>query len=311
MKSVGFVSVTLLAAFGLVVSSTGCVGAPDELDEGMDGAEVAGAEPVDEPVGETSEALTVEGAVTAASCGTAVVNGLSLQIIAEGNCITPGAYASVPARANLSIGSGVYLKLETPAKNALVAALDASPSTTMTVNSMLRTVAQQYLLYRWWQQGKCGIQAAATPGNSNHETGLALDVGNYSTWTSKLQARGFSWAGSSDLVHFDYTGSGAVSYKGLDVKAFQRLWNRNHSSDPIGVDGIWGPQTQARMQQSPTTGFATGAACLTAAENRALLEEAKELTRKSAVNAEPEHVCGADIHDIDTDIEVEEALLEQ
>jgi hypothetical protein len=279
----------------------------------MDGMELAGAEPGAEPVGESTDALTVEGAVTAASCGTAVVAGLSNQIIAQGNCFNPGAYVSVPARPNLSVASNVFLKLETPAKNALVAALDAYPSTTMTVNSMLRTVAQQYLLYRWWQQGKCGIQAAATPGNSNHETGLALDIGNYSSWSGKLPGRGFTWLGSSDLVHFDYTGSGAVSYKGLDVKAFQRLWNRNHSSDTIAEDGIWGPQTQARMQQSPTTGFSIGPSCLSAAENLALLDEVKgkETGRESAVNQEPEHVCGADINDIDMDIEVEEALLEQ
>jgi hypothetical protein len=36
---------------------------------------------------------------------------------------------------------------------------------------MLRTVAQQYLLYTWYQNGQCGIGLAAKLGNSNHETG--------------------------------------------------------------------------------------------------------------------------------------------
>jgi hypothetical protein len=309
MKSLGLSCVSLLATFGLVLSSAGCVGAPDELDdEETDGAE---------PIGEGSSSLTVEQVVSS-SCTTSSVQGLSLQIIAEGNCITPGAYTSVPSRANLSVASNVFLKLETPAKNKLVAALDAYPGTTMSVTSMLRTVAQQYLLYRWYQLGTCSIGLAATPGNSNHETGLALDISNYSSWTGKLPNYGFSWLGSSDTVHFDYTGSGAVSYKGLDVKAFQRLWNRNHSSDLITVDGIWGPQTQSRLQQSPAGGFAIGAQCAAAladAEPMAAAVDSDAMSREIAVDGEldgiePEHVCGADIADVTVEapvLEPEEA----
>lgn len=29
------------------------------------------------------------------------------------------------------------------------------------------------MLYKWYQQGKCGISLAATPGSSNHEDGRA------------------------------------------------------------------------------------------------------------------------------------------
>jgi len=72
---------------------------------------------------------------------------------------------------------------------------------------------------------------------------------------------GFKWLGSSDPWHFDYVGAGAVSYKGLDVKAFQRLWNRNHPGDKIATDGVWGPNTEARMKKAPAGGFATGATC--------------------------------------------------
>ena len=46
----------------------------------------------------------------------------------------------------------------------------------MSINSAFRTVAQQYLLYAWYKQGRCGIGLAATPGNSNHEQGLAVDI---------------------------------------------------------------------------------------------------------------------------------------
>jgi hypothetical protein len=109
--------------------------------------------------------------------------------------------------------------------------------------------------------GRCGIGLAAKPGASNHETGLALDVSEHSTWKSDLTARGFSWLGSKDPPHFDYVGAGATSYKGVDVEAFQRLWNRNHPEDPITEDGIWGSQTEARMKKSPAAGFAIGAQC--------------------------------------------------
>ena len=52
-----------------------------------------------------------------------------------------------------------------------------------------------------------------------------------------------------------------MSHKGLDVKAFQRLWNRNHPEDVISVDGAYGPQTEARMKLSPAAGFPKGAIC--------------------------------------------------
>ena len=131
---------------------------------------------------------------------------------------------------------------------ALVAALQDKPGTTMTINSALRTVAQQLLLYRWYQNGQCNIGLAATPGNSNHETGLALDINQYSTWRTTLEAHGFRWFGSNDAVHFDYNGPGAVDYRGMDVLAFQTLWNENNPGDLIDEDGIYGPQTAAAVQ---------------------------------------------------------------
>jgi hypothetical protein len=252
-------SVFALLAFGstVAIAAPGC--AP------IDDAEVDGSDEIDtaEPVDQDEDALlagTVADAVLS-SCSTTSVKGLSLQIIAEGNCITPGAYAQVPTRSNLTLGSAVFPFLEKPARDQLVASLDARPSTRMTINSMLRTVAQQHLLFRWFKTGRCSIMLAATPGNSNHETGLALDVSEASTWRSTLEGRGFRFFGSADPVHFDYVGSGAVSHKGLDVKAFQRLWNRNNPQDLIAADGIWGPQTEARMNKSPAAGFAKGAIC--------------------------------------------------
>jgi hypothetical protein len=134
---------------------------------------------------------------------------------------------------------------------------------TVQINSAFRTVAQQYLLYRWYQAGRCGIAAAATPGRSNHESGRALDLANASSARSAMAARGWSYAGASDPVHFDYYNSPDI--RGRDVLAFQRLWNRNNPGDRIAEDGAYGPQTESRLRMAPATGFAQGAGCVQAA----------------------------------------------
>jgi hypothetical protein len=157
--------------------------------------------------------------------------------------------------------SHVYLYMQPKAVNALVSALDANKGKTLHVSSMLRTLPQQWLLYHWYQQGKCGIPLAATPGNSNHEGGLAFDTGDYSTWKTPLAAKDLDWYGSSDVYHFTYTGSGSVNLKGKDVLAFQKLWNLNHPADQIDEDGDFGPQTDSRIGKAPASGFPKGASC--------------------------------------------------
>ncbi|MEP7121410.1 MAG: M15 family metallopeptidase [Byssovorax sp.] len=235
----------------------------------LDASEPAPPEPsiappaAPEPIGEATSALTVQEAINS-SCSTTSVKGLSLQIVDQANCIAPGAYALVPAEPNLSLGAAVFPYLQAPARDALVSALAAHPGSTMTVNSMLRTVAQQYLLYTWYQNGQCGIGLAATPGSSNHESGLALDVSEYGTWKPWLTAKGFTWFGNADTVHFDYTGPGVMPFKGNDVRAFQQLWNKNNPGDTIAEDGAYGPQTGTRLAKSPAGGFAMGPSCAVA-----------------------------------------------
>jgi len=214
-----------------------------------------------EPVGEVVQAATVAEAVDG-GCSTTAVWGLSAQIIEQMNCLIPGgALVEVPARPNFVKGPASLAWMQPPAVTAFVAALDSKPGTTLTSNSMLRTVAQQYLLYRWYQKGTCGISLAATPGNSNHESGLAIDVAEHGTWKATLQSEGFSWLGASDPVHFDFAGAGSVDLSGMDVLAFQKLWNLNNPGDPIAEDGDYGPQTEARLSQSPTDGFAIPPSC--------------------------------------------------
>lgn len=214
-----------------------------------------------EPVAEVVQAATVGEAVTA-GCSTTSVWGLSTQIIEQMNCeIAGGALTEVPTRPNFAKGPATLAWMQPPAVTALVAALDSKPTTTLTANSMLRTVAQQYLLYRWYLDGTCGIALAATPGKSNHESGLAIDVAEHGTWKAALEAQGFSWLGSSDAVHFDFAGAGVVDLTGADVLAFQQLWNANNPGDPIAADGDYGPQTEARLLKSPADGFPIPPSC--------------------------------------------------
>lgn len=194
------------------------------------------------------------------TCSTAVVRGLSLQLIEEVECLRPNSFKSIEGVPGLSLSSAVIPFLQAPAVDALAKA-QKSRGTTMAINSALRTLPQQFLLYNWFKRGRCGITAAANPGSSNHESGVAIDIDDYSAWTSALQANQYRWFGNGDKVHFDYVGDGAVSIRGLSVQAFQRLWNRNHPEDLIKEDGDYGPATADRVALAPVGGFAKGAVC--------------------------------------------------
>ena len=217
----------------------------------------------DETVGSTSSALVANDPVSAAvtqSCSTTAVKGLATQLVEEIQCLRPGTMKRIDGTAGLSLGAAVFPYLQTPAANALVAAQKAR-GVKMSINSGLRTLPQQYLLYRWYQTGRCGIGLAARPGTSNHESAIAVDINDNASWRTAMQGKGFRWLGANDPVHFDYVGGGTVDLRGLSVKAFQRLWNRNHPNDTIAEDGVYGPATEARLAQSPVGGFAKGATC--------------------------------------------------
>ena len=124
------------------------------------------------------------------------------------------------------------------------------------MTSAYRTVAQQYLLRTWFEKGLSDITAAAKPGLSNHEDGLALDIPDFEAWRSALENEGWSWLGENDKVHFTFIGEGVRDDIGdIGVQAFQRLWNKNNPSDHILVDGIFGTETAKRIDKSPADGF--------------------------------------------------------
>jgi hypothetical protein len=224
------------------------------------------AEPDDlAPVGERSEAATVKAILDTGSCSTAGVAGLNKQIIDRAECLSPGILVPVPKLANFKANSTTTAYMQQAAVDGFVAALKSRPQSTFVANSMLRTIAQQYLLLHWFQQGKCGITAAAQVGKSNHESGLAIDTSDYTAWRPALEAHGFVWLGNSDKVHFDYKGGGTKSLGPVEIKAFQQLWNTNHPEDKIDEDGLYGPQTEARLTKSPGEGFAKVPTCGTTA----------------------------------------------
>jgi len=229
------------------------VGGEEEMGEEEEEAYVdPGMQPGDSKMdGASSVASVVTG-----TCSTAPVRGLSMQIAEEIRCMAPDLLVPISETSRIKFQSAAvlpYLSAETAA-----ALTDASNLESLQLNSGLRSVAQQYLLRKWRDAGRCGISAAASPGRSNHETGRALDLANSSSARREMQSEGFTTI-RNDPPHFDHLQS--PDLRSINVEAFQRLWNRNHPEDVISDDGIYGPDTAERLARSPSGGFAQGASC--------------------------------------------------
>ena len=193
----------------------------------------------------------------ASDCSTEAVLGLSRQISNEVQCLHPDSFVRFEEGGGIVFAGSAVLPYLTPAGKRDLEAAVAARGGQLSINSAFRTVAQQYLLVQWHAQGRCSITAAAPVGESNHETGRALDVGNWSEWVGALGDHGWAHTVPGDEVHFDHLSS--PDLRGYDVLAFQRLWNRNHADDMIDEDGLYGPATEARLVASPADGFTVGA----------------------------------------------------
>jgi hypothetical protein len=201
---------------------------------------------------------TVEEAA-ALGCSTELVRGLSEQILAEANCASPGAFVALPPLPQVTLEPSVLPYLAAPAHAALLRALSLAPHAPLRITSMLRTVAQQYLLRQWYRRGRCGVSLAALPGASRHQRGLAVDVAEPERWRRPLGRAGFRWMGARDRWHFDF--GKPVRGPSPDVAAFQRLWSRNHPEDALAGDGRWSEATERRLRRAPAAGFAVGPGC--------------------------------------------------
>ena len=256
--SVGSIAhLSLHTALGALALLAGCGTAADSGEASED--QVAAA-----PEAQISPdaTATVQSFVASTGCSTAVVIGLSKQIAQEIGCLNPSSLVAFTNGSVITIESNSVLPfLAANAKTDLQAVGDVQ------VNSAFRTIAAQYLLVQWFDRGMCGITAAAAVGTSNHESGRAVDLQNWSARESAMAAHHWAHDVPGDNVHFDHLTSADI--RGKDVLAFQRLWNRNHPTDTIAEDGAYGPQTEARLKESPAAGFAKGAICSAVARSAA------------------------------------------
>jgi len=172
------------------------------------------------------------------SCpNTFILKGLNDQLLAEFEIIAPGKLVKIDDL-NVTLGSGAIPFVGGPtAKAKLKAAIDKRGEK-LSINSAYRTFAQQYLLFRLknFGPGGCGITAVAQPGQSNHESGLALDINSPLAWKPFLAAQGWRHFGPGDLPHFDFI-AGGTDLRSLGIKAFQSLWNKHNPKDLLKVDG--------------------------------------------------------------------------
>lgn len=199
------------------------------------------------------------------ACDTGLIRGLNLQIIAVLNSIAPNSLVDfTDIEGVVAVGDKNNPFLQAAAKNSLKVAVTErrkaeGNAVKLIVNSAYRTVAQQYLLNLQFQQvpNRCGIQAVAPPGLSNHESGLALDIQDHIGWEPYLERHSYVWLGPGDKPHFDYSFFAATrdDIGTLGIRAFQILWNTYNPRAQIKVDGDFGPQTAARLRESPAEGF--------------------------------------------------------
>jgi len=187
------------------------------------------------------------------------------QLVDEVACLAPDVLDRIDSTPGVTLETEALPYVQKPAAQALMNAALAYAKT-VNVTSALRMLPQQYMLHRWAASGRCGVTLAAPVGESNHEQGLAVDIsmsGGGATnraIRAAMAANGFKWLGAEDPVHFDYTGEGQ-DLQGLSVRAFQRLWNRNHPEATLEVNGVYDAKVEGKLKISPAGGFDVGARC--------------------------------------------------
>jgi lysozyme family protein len=191
------------------------------------------------------------------ACSTTIVRELDRQLIFKMNSIEPGSLVSF-AELNVALGEAVWPYLQASAKIALDKAI-RDRGIKLKVNSAYRTIAQQLLLFDRFNHGqRCGIVAAAPPGGSNHQSGLALDIEDPDGWEPFLEKFGWQRLGDFDPMHFDFQGGGTKDIGAISVLAFQRLWNENNPDKQLEEDSSFGSMTDACLAESPVEGFSKG-----------------------------------------------------
>jgi N-acetylmuramoyl-L-alanine amidase len=188
------------------------------------------------------------------SCDTGLAHGLSLQLINKLNhMVKTPLLVKVESDAIDGSSDAVNLYLQPPAAAQLIKAVK-SRGRMLYVNSCLRTTVQQHIIRRQFENGLCGITAAALPGRSNHERGAAIDIQDPEGWRGYLESRDWAKLGTFDNMHFDFWNV-REDIASLQISAFQALWNHNNPTDPIAVDGTYGAITATKIDLSPVNGW--------------------------------------------------------
>lgn len=274
----GALAMLAMLASGISLLTMMACSAPDDETEGDD-QDSTEDDVISGAFTELPPDTTVEQAAKD-SCSTAVAKGLSTQLAGEVMCLAPGSLAQIPMREGMELDPGAIPYLQVGARDAFVKTLDAYlPGKTATtdgdggihqpvkLNSAFRALPQQYMVKVWAGKRRCGIAKAASPGASNHETGMAVDVQQFSEMKKALTAQSFKWFGRSDVVHFTY-GASTVDLTSLGVLAFQRLWNHAHPDDVISETMKYDLETAKRLVKSPIGGFASVPTCADEARDR-------------------------------------------
>ncbi len=240
---------------GLIVTIAGgcALGEPDASEHDHFHGDVDQEEPYYDELADSAGTVRQQ----LGRCSTAGVMGLAEQIVDEMRCWDPGLLDELHESDTILFTGPAVMPYFTP--EAVAGLESVSTVSPVEVRSGYRTVVQQYLIRAWKQAGRCGIRAAAKPGESSHESGRAIDIQNYASVRALLEQEGWVRTVSGDPIHFAHLASADLS--GLDVLAFQRLWNRNHPEEPIAEDGDFGGATAWRIERSPAAGFAAGSEC--------------------------------------------------
>ncbi|AFZ31645.1 Peptidoglycan-binding domain 1 protein [Gloeocapsa sp. PCC 7428] len=189
------------------------------------------------------------------NCSTTGIASFDLQLIHQIQRIAPGVLHRIN-HPRIQFKKAAHPYLQAPAAIALVKAVESAPGDKpIEIESCYRTIGQQLILYNHFLNKRCGIPAAARPGDSNHNGALAIDARDYFWWRPYLERFGWDWLGSFDPPHFDFKGAGTKDMRWLSIKAFQQLYNFNNPKARIAEDGKWGIQTQLALQSVPETGF--------------------------------------------------------
>ncbi len=187
-------------------------------------------------------------------CDTGLAKGLSVQIIKKMNRMvhTP-ILVEVKHPLIYAADNAVNLYLQPQAFELLIHAVNKAKKT-LVVNSMFRTIVQQHVIRKQYERGYCGITAAANPGTSNHEQGLAIDIQDPHQWQDVLESYNWIKLGSWDDMHYDYW-DGKRDVSTTQCFAFQQLWNQYNPKNLIPVDGVYGPKTAKCIDLSPIDGW--------------------------------------------------------